>query len=172
MFCESLGEAGVLFAPVRLTCVNHSSRKQKLKTSTSLLCEFTRIGHELQLVSHLSHQKPRSVHRCFTSKHWNRIDCKHSGKRSKTHKRSKECFLIGQNRTKHAHFWGSHLFQATYNLKTEKQTINSTCLVSARRLVEGINCFSVFTLYVAWKRGLPQKFARFVPFFPIKKRSL
>ena len=26
-------------------------------------------------------------------------------------------------------------------------------------------------LYVAWKRGFPQKFARFVLFCPIKKRS-
>ena len=32
-------------------------------------------------------------------------------------------------------------------------------------------CFSVFMLYVAWKRGLPWKFACFVLFRPIKKRS-
>ena len=38
--------------------------------------------------------------------------------RSKTHKRLNEHFLIGGNRTKHAHFWGSPLFQATYNIKT------------------------------------------------------
>ena len=70
---------------------------------------------------------------------WNKVDCQHSEKRSKTHKRLKECFLIGRNRTKHANFWGSPLFQATYNMKTEKQTINSTYLVSVgcRRLVEG-----------------------------------
>ena len=34
-----------------------------------------------------------------------------------------------------------------------------------------IVCFSLFMLYVAWKRGLPQKFARFVLFYPINKRS-
>ena len=35
-------------------------------------------------------------------------------------------------RTKRANFRGSPLFQATYNIKTEKQTINSTYLVSVR----------------------------------------
>ena len=60
--------------------------------------------------------------------------------RSKTHKRLKEHFLIGRNMTKCAHFRGSPLFQATYNIKTEKQTINSTYLVSVRcgRLAETI----------------------------------
>ena len=56
--------------------------------------------------------------------------CSEEKKRSKTHKRLKACFLIGQNRTKCANFWGSPLFQATYNLKTEMQTINSPYLVS------------------------------------------
>ena len=41
--------------------------------------------------------------------------------------------------------------------------------------ISWINCFfffsSVFMLYLAWKRGLPRKCARFVPFRPIKKRS-
>ena len=48
-------------------------------------------------------------------------------------------FLIGRNRTKRAKFRGSPLFQATYNIKTEKQTINSTYLVSVGcgRLAEG-----------------------------------
>ena len=36
----------------------------------------------------------------------------------KTHKRLKERFLIGQNRTKHVNFRGSLLFQATNNIKT------------------------------------------------------
>ena len=44
-------------------------------------------------------------------------------KRSKTHMRWKERFLIGRNRTKHANFQGSPLFQAMYSIKTEKQTI-------------------------------------------------
>ena len=52
------------------------------------------------------------------------------GHRSKTHKRWRECFLIRLNRTKHARSRGSPLFQATNNIKTEKQTINSTYLVS------------------------------------------
>ena len=37
-------------------------------------------------------------------------------------------------------------------------------------LFSQIVCFSVFMLYVAWKRGLPRKFARFVLFRLIKKR--
>ena len=55
---------------------------------------------------------------------------------SRTHKRLKERFLIGQNRTKHANFRGSALFHATYNIKTEKQTIQ---LISAAcgRLEDG-----------------------------------
>ena len=43
--------------------------------------------------------------------------------RSKTHKRLKTHFLIGRNRTKCANFLGSPLFQAMYNIKTEKQLI-------------------------------------------------
>ena len=39
-------------------------------------------------------------------------------KKSKTHKRLKEHFLNGWNRTKRAHFQGSPLFPATYNIKT------------------------------------------------------
>ena len=35
----------------------------------------------------------------------------------------------------------------------------------------GTILFSVVLLYVAWKRGFPRKFARFVPFRLIKKRS-
>ena len=91
--------------------------------------------------------------------------------RSKTHKRLNERFFIGQNRTKHATFWGSPLFQASYNIKTEKQTINSTYLVSVGcgRLAEGKGHETVFMLYVAWKKGLPWKFACFALFRPIKK---
>ena len=63
--------------------------------------------------------------------------------RSKTDKRSKERFLIRRNRTKRAKFRGSPLFQPTCNnnnkKQTEKQTINSTYLVSVGcgRLEEG-----------------------------------
>ena len=45
----------------------------------------------------------------------------------------KERFLIGRNRTKRAHFRGSSLFQATYNIKTETQTIDSTYPVPVGR---------------------------------------
>ena len=41
-------------------------------------------------------------------------------KTSKTHKKLKERFLIGRNRTKRANFRGNPLFQATYDIKTEK----------------------------------------------------
>ena len=60
-------------------------------------------------------------------------------KRFKTLKILKERFFIGRNRTKRAHFRGSPLFQATYNRKTEKQTINTTCLESVGygKLAEG-----------------------------------
>ena len=51
---------------------------------------------------------------------WNRVDCQHSEKRSETHKRLKEHFLIRRNRTKRANFRGKPLFQATYNKTTEK----------------------------------------------------
>ena len=54
----------------------------------------------------------------FNKEIWNRVDCKRSEKRSKTHKRLKEHFLHGWNRTKRANFRGSPLFQATYNIKT------------------------------------------------------
>ena len=44
-------------------------------------------------------------------------------KKSKTHKRLKEHFLISQNRTKCANIRGSPLFQATYNRKQLNQLI-------------------------------------------------
>ena len=70
---------------------------------------------------------------------WRRLESSTLSSRSKTHKRLKERFLIGGNRTKRANFRGSPLFQARYNIKTEKQTINSAYLVSVRcgRLAEG-----------------------------------
>ena len=86
--------------------------------------------------------------------------------RSKTQKRLKEHFLIGQNRTKRANFRGSPLFQVTYNIKTEKQTINSTYLVSVRCSEAGGRKRSR-----DWLRGLPQNFARFVLLRPVKKHS-
>ena len=64
--------------------------------------------------------------------------------RFQTHKRLKERFLIGRNRAKRASYRGSPLFQATYNLHTEKhKTINSTYRVSIRcgKLAEGLFSF-------------------------------
>ena len=59
--------------------------------------------------------------------------------RSKTHQRLEERFLIGRNRTTSANFRGIPLFQARYNIKTQKQSISSTSLVSVgcERLAEG-----------------------------------
>ena len=58
--------------------------------------------------------------KCLCWKIWNRLDCQHSEKSSKTHKRLNERFLIRQNMTKRANFRCNHLFQATYNT-----TVNS-----------------------------------------------
>ena len=74
---------------------------------------------------------------CYTEKKiWYRVDCQHSEKRSKTHKRLKRTFF---NWTKQANFQGSPLFQAAYNIKTEKQTSYSlsSCQLDAGRLAEG-----------------------------------
>ena len=58
--------------------------------------------------------------------------------RSKTHKRLKEHFLIGRNRTKHANFQQSPLFQDMYIINTDKQTIQLIlCQLDAGRLAEG-----------------------------------
>ena len=80
-----------------------------------------------------------STFMCFKrKKFWNKVECQHSEKRSQTHKRLL-LILIEWNGTKRAHFRGSPLFQARYNLKAEKTTIHSTYLVSVRcgRLAEG-----------------------------------
>ena len=42
---------------------------------------------------------------------------------SPKHKRLKERFLLGRNRTKRAHFRGSPLFQSAYNIKQNKHLI-------------------------------------------------
>ena len=44
-------------------------------------------------------------------------------------------------------------------------------LISNWHMIDWIVCFSIFMLYVAWKRGLPRKLARFVLFRPVKKHS-
>ena len=76
---------------------------------------------------------------------------------SKSHKRLKERFLIGRNRTKRATFRESRLFQATYNIKTEKQTINSAFLVPVvcGRLAEGI---ALDLFYERWQSIFFQMF--------------
>ena len=45
---------------------------------------------------------------------------------AKTHKRFKERFVIGRKRTRRANFWGSPLFQDTYNIKTKLLTFFRT----------------------------------------------
>ena len=75
------------------------------------------------------------------------IHCYHHG--SKTHKRLKRTLFSWTNQDKTWHFRGSPLFQETLFL------------------------FSLsLLLYIAWKRGLRRKFARFVLFCPIRKLSL
>ena len=114
---------------------------------------------------------------------WNRVDCQRSAKRSKTHKRLKRHFLIGRNRTKRAHFRGCPLSQAIYVQNKNRKTNNQFNLSRVSWMWEAggrkrardwplINCFfSVFMLYLAWKRVLPRKFTPFVLFRPIKKCS-
>ena len=99
---------------------------------------------------------PGSGNPHFSIKNWNNWRCIHeegltqraaillSGllTTSKTHKSLKERFLIKQNRTKHAKFWGSPLFQAMYNTeKKNKQLIQLInfilCQLDAWRLAEG-----------------------------------
>ena len=106
--------------------------------------------------------------------------------RSKTHERLKERFLIGRNRTKRANFRGILFFKLCTTQKQKKkqwiqQTINSRVSfvpssfrqppTSNWHKINWILCFSVFMFYIAWKRGLPRKLARFVLFRPIKKHS-
>ena len=68
---------------------------------------------------------------------WNRVDCQRSEeKKSKTHKRLKERFLIGRHRTKLTNFRGSPLFQARYNNKKTNSQFNLPC-VSWMREVGG-----------------------------------
>ena len=68
-------------------------------------------------------------------------------------------FFNWRNGTKRANFRGSPLFQATHNIKTEKQTfqiILCQLYVGSWRKTQ-VELF-VFLLYLAWKRGLPRKF--------------
>ena len=62
---------------------------------------------------------------------------KRKKKRSKTHKRLKECFLIRQNRTKCANLQGSPLFQATYNNKQQQKNKDLIQLILCQWDVRG-----------------------------------
>ena len=62
----------------------------------------------------------------FSQKNLKQLTASVVKKDPKTHKRLKENFLIRRNRTKCANFRGNPLFQATYNMKTGKQTIQLT----------------------------------------------
>ena len=81
-------------------------------------------------------------------------------KRSQNTQEAERHFLMGRNRAKCANFQGSPLFWAMYN-------INTLYIAWKRGLPQKFACF----LYVAWKRGLPQKCACFVLFCPTKKCS-
>ena len=90
--------------------------------------------------------------------------------KSRTHKRLKERFLIGRNRTKCSNFRRSSLFEATYNIQTEeKQTIASTYLVSVGcgRLAEAktapFNLLCVWDLFL--QNACSQLCLRFLSFF-------
>ena len=72
---------------------------------------------EMRVIMSLPHPQPRVPYSLNTNRD------------PKTHKRLEERFLFERNRTKRVHFRGSPLFQATYNIKTEKQTMNLTYLV-------------------------------------------
>ena len=97
----------------------------------SLCWEPCKLSSLLNTCSHIHRvevsSKPSSLlnstHIIQAWPHWNssKLNSLLNTSSYKTHKRLKECFLIGWNRTKHAHFWGSPLFQATYNRKTEKE---------------------------------------------------
>ena len=98
--------------------VNPSSLKtKKIKwSSVSLLKQgVTQVAFSNQKKKSILAQLCTAVHTHTQKKIWNRVDCKRSEKRSKTHKRLKERFLIRQNRTKRANFRCNHLFRATYN---------------------------------------------------------
>ena len=87
-------------------------------------------------------------------------------------RRLKEHLLIRRNRTKHANFLGSPLFQALYNIKTEKQTIQlALCQLDARKLSSVYYLFFCFYVIHSLKKGLPQKFSRLILFRPINKSS-
>ena len=96
--------------------------------------------------------------------------------RAKTHKRLKECFLIGQNRMKLANFWGSPFFQATYNIKTgekkqfnlslKKRTSSNICLFWPIKM-HSFNLLCVLDLFFLQNAG-SQLFFRFIFFTLIR----
>ena len=76
----------------------------------------------------------------------NRVDCQRSEKRSKTHKRLQERFVIRRNRTKRANFWVNPLFQATYNNTTENSQTN---LSFGRLMPVAVSCPFTLTSFLA-----------------------
>ena len=74
------------------------------------------------------------VHSDLFSTRW----AKHVLRRSKTHKRLKERFLIVRNRTKRAHFRGSPLFSSYVQHKNRKKKIQLfLCQLDGWRVAEG-----------------------------------
>ena len=127
---------------------------------------------------------------------WNRVDCQRSEKRSETHKRFKRTLLIGKNKTKCVNFWGSpfffSFFKAIYNMNITNQSVYlpfaslmldvslmsvlcpspsaSIPASSWQKISKLIFCLFLCCMCSSKKRT-SWKFAHFVSFCPIKKRS-
>ena len=118
---------------------------------------------------------------------WNRVDCQRSEKRSQNTQEIKRTLFNWTKLDKTCTFSRKSSFSSYVqhkNWKTNNE-FNLSCVswmwkAGRRKRARGcllrlkigwINCFSVFMLYVAWKRGLSRKCSRFVQFRPIKKRS-
>ena len=96
-------------------------------------------------------------------------------KRSKTHKRVKERFLIGRQTPTskwHKRSWIVCFYEFMLYLAWKGPFSFRQPPIFNWHKISWIFSSSVFLMYVAWKRGLPRKCARFVLFRPIKKSVL
>ena len=94
-----------IIAVASVLTVTKFLRQQKLRCS-NILCEVTVFRPVFNLESN-NNNKIKNLKQSWLPAFWK--------KKSKTHKRLKERFLIRRNRTKRANFRGNSLFQATYN---------------------------------------------------------
>ena len=76
-----------------------------LISGTSCPCAGQKPWNLSQQICEVNYSKKKK-------KNWNRVDHQHSEKRSKTHKRLKECFLVGRNRTKCANVFRKSFYKA------------------------------------------------------------